>query len=410
MNIWKLAWRNLLRAKRRSAVTLAAMVLALTTMIAYSGLVEGHMNKMQRSVVDLELGELQIHADSYRKKPSIYKRVPSEPALLSALEDAGYRVAPRLLASGLVAAGDMSAGVRLRGVDPKRDPKVSHLAQHLHEGEWLDPQQSNGVVVGKRLARILGVSTGDEIVFLGQAADGSIANELYRVAGILSSIAADVDRGGIYMLESTFRDTFGLDAGYHQLILRKPQDRELEASKTQVTAIVAPFSEKSPLEVKSWRELMVTLATMIDSSRSSMMIMFGIVYLAIGLVILNAMLMTVFERVREFGVLKAIGVGPWQVVALVYAECALQILIATGLSLVVSMPLMLFLQRRGIDLSGFGDLSLAGVHFDPIWRAEISAQVFVIPWVTMLVIVMVAVLYPALKAAWINPIQAMRHR
>jgi ABC-type antimicrobial peptide transport system permease subunit len=122
------------------------------------------------------------------------------------------------------------------------------------------------------------------------------------------------------------------------------------------------------------------------------------------------MLMSVFERVREFGVLKALGAGPFDVLRLIYLESALQAGLAIAIGLALGVPLLLYLARVGIDLAGLAGVSVIGMAMSSTWRAEISTAVFAGPLGTLVVMTLAAVLYPALKAAWIQPVEAMRQR
>lgn len=404
MNPFTLAWRNVWRNRRRSLVTISAMSFALMIMILYSGLVAGYMGGMERKMLDLEIGDIQVHAEDYRRKPSLYTRIDDDQRILKELEAAGLPASGRLLGAGLAAVGDASAGVAFRGIDPEQDAKVSAVGRHVAQGEWLDAADPHGVVIGRRLAKILGVKLGGEMVVLSQAADGSMANDLYKVRGILKSIAANVDQGGVYMTAEAYRELFVLPKGVHQIIVRRPKTMALETAALTVGATAAGY------EVKTWRDLIPTMASMLDSMEGGMMAMFVIVNMAIGIVILNAMLMAVFERIREFGVLKAVGVGPRSVFVLILLESGVQTVIATLVGCAVSLPGIWFLTEHGIDLSSMGEISIAGLAWDPIWKGDFSPKAFVNPILTMAFIVGLAVLYPALRAAFIRPVEAMRHR
>jgi ABC-type lipoprotein release transport system permease subunit len=155
-----MAWRNVWRNQRRTAVTVAAMTLALLVLILYSGLVTGFVRSNERNLLDLELGEMQIHAEGYRKSPSIYKQIDDDRSLLAQLRAAGFRASARLLGAGLAAAGDASAGVSFIGVEVKQDAAVSRIYENVREGRWLDPADPKGVVIGRRLARNLGGARG----------------------------------------------------------------------------------------------------------------------------------------------------------------------------------------------------------------------------------------------------------
>jgi putative ABC transport system permease protein len=403
VSIFKLAWRNIWRNKRRTLTTVSAMSLALAVMILYSGLVDGYMAGMERNILDLEVGDVQVFAADYRENPSLYTRIENPDDILKVFDGAGFKSSARLIANGLAAAGDSSAGVELRGITPSRDAEVSRVNRQVMVGEWVDEADPDGVVLGRQLARNLGVNPGDEVVILTQGSDGSMANELYSVRGVLKSVSEATDRAAVFMPAKSFRELMVMPEGAHQIIVRKPEAIELSQAAARIKEL-APN-----LDVKTWRELMPTLSTMLESTGSVMFTMFFIVYIAIGILILNAMLMAVFERIREFGVLKAIGMGPGTVMRLILAESVLQTFLALVVGISLSIPGNWFLTTSGIDLSGLGDMSVAGMAWDTM-RSSVDAGTYVGPILALLIIVFFAVLYPAAKAAVIPPVAAIYHR
>ena len=272
MGILKIAWRNLGRHRRRTVVTVAAMTLALFVLILYTGLLEGYLRNMEGNILDLEVGDVQVHAGDYLNRPSIYTRIDEPDALVSSLAAQGYRASARLLAGGLVASGESSAGALLRGVDVERDADVSLIGEHVERGQWLDSNEPSGVVLGRRIAQTLDVEPGDELVLLSQAADGSTANDLFEVRGILLGVGDATDRSGVFMTAGAFRELFVLPDGAHQIILRRAGEQQLEEIESAARAAA------SELDVKTWRELMPTMASLIDSTRSLVQIVFYVVY------------------------------------------------------------------------------------------------------------------------------------
>ncbi len=404
MNLLRMVWRNVWRNRRRSLVTIAATTLAFTVMILYSSMVEGYLRTMERNLLDLELGDVQVHATDYRDDPSLYSSIRDSGELLHRFDEHGWAASARLLGFGLGAATAASAGVQIQGVDVARDATVSRIDERIREGAWLDPADPSGVVLGAQLARTLVVKPGDELILLGQASDGSMANDLYVVRGVLLGVSEAVDRAGVFMTEDAFRRFFVFPTGAHEIILRRPAGADLDAFATDVRTL-APKQR-----VETWRQLVPTLASLLDSARAVMIMVFMIVYVAIGILILNAMLMAVFERIREFGVLKAIGYAPAQVLAVIFGECAVQAALAVIAGLALALPGLWYLTRFGVDMGRLGGMAMMGVVMDPIWRGVMEPSVIVGPLVTLLVIITLAAVYPAAKAAWISPIRAIQHR
>ncbi len=406
MPILAMAWRNVWRNTRRSGVTIAAMTFSLLMMTCVTSFYEGMLVRMESKITDVEMGDIQIHDPDYRNSPSLYKHMQGSKSVAGSLERANYQTAERLLGSGLVASDETSAGAAIFGLDVDEDADVSLVFERISEGDWLRESDPRGVVIGRALARTLNISVGDELVVLSQAYDGSMANDLFRVRGILSSISEVTDRGGIFMLSATFRDFYVLQGGAHRLVVKRPDDVELDQALLDVKRVTL----NQELEVKSWRELSPILASLIDSALQLVQIGFLIIYVAVVILLLNAMLMAVFERVREFGILKAIGVGPASVLALILMEGVIQTLIAISLAVLLSAPALWFIVNVGFDIRGLSGVSMMGMSFDPIWTGVFSAKTIYMPLSTMLIVVLLGIFYPAIKAARITPLEAIHHQ
>lgn len=403
MNLLVMAWRNVWRNSRRSLITIAAMALALWTELIYSGLVAGMLVDMADDVTDLEMGDIQVYSEGWSKRPSLHETIDDD-AILARLDEAGFAATARLQAGGLAASGEFSAGVALVGLDPARDARVLGIHEAMAEGSWLDPADPKGVVVGRGLARTLSLGLGSEVVVLSQGADGSTANELFVVRGILMPVAASTDRGTILMNGSAFRELMSFPEGAHRILVRAPADLDL-ATATEAVAALAPEAT-----TKSWKELNPLMAQMLDAVEVQVAVVYFIVYVAVAILVLNAMLMALFERIREFGVLKAIGYGPGQVFFLMVAEGLLQAAIATGVGGALAAPVMAYLQVYGVDIGVLGGVSMAGLTMPTVWHGVYTVDVVRVPVIMLFTIVLAAVGYPAGRAAWIRPVDAMHHQ
>lgn len=404
MNLVKMAWRNVWRNTRRSVVTIGAMTIALAALLVFSGLMRGLVVGLERNIVELEIGDVQIFAPGYRDRPSIYERIALPEELLSRLEAAGFRASARLRASGLAAGGTDSSGAQFIGLDVARDRTVSRVAQKVEAGQWLDPASPDGVVIGRRLAKSLHLGVGGEILLLSTAADGGMANDIYTVRGVLGSVGEAVDRAGVYLNATAFRELMAVSEGAHQIIVRRPEGISLSAARDQIAGLA------QGLDVQSWSQQFPAMAQIIQTTGGSMVFLILIVYLAVGIVVLNAMMMAVYERIREFGVLKAVGMKPRTVLALIFLEGGVQTFLALILGHAVALPLLYYLVVHGVDFGSLSSVSVQGLSYPQLWTAKVDIGTFTSPIGALLVIVTLAMTVPALKAARLDPIRAIHHR
>ena len=405
MKILSIASRSVFRNWRRTLITTLAMGFSGFIMILFAALMAGMIQTSERNAVAMNLGDIQIHAKGYRDDPDLYNRIDNTADLVNKLQQAGFHATQRIYGFGLAAAGSTSAGVQMRGVNLKNEATVTQVHKHVMQGQWLSDSDPMGVVIGRKLARTLGVRPGDEVIIIGQATDGSMANDLYTVRGVLKSIGEEVDRAGFFMVERSFRELMVLPKGAHEIAVMRPdRSSDLESAAAQVAALAQGY------ETLSWRQLQPFIAKLLDLADAQTIIMILITYVAVAMVILNAMLMSVFERIREFGIMKAIGVTPWQLMTLIYAETMIQVVIASSISLASGWSAAHYFQKHGIDLSAIaGSTSFGGVAIDPIWNAHVTTETLALPVVFLFIIAAAAVIYPAIKAAVIRPVKAIHY-
>ena len=406
MMLVKLAAKNVLRRGHRSWVTILAMAFACTIMIFYASLLEGWLQAMETNAVAMEMGELQIHAPGYRSDPDIYTVIRQPGAVIRTAENKVFAAAARLLANGLAAAHEDSAGVAIRGIEPDKEDRVTLLHNHLQAGSWLAPTDRRRAVVGRQLAAILDIRPGSELVLVAQAADGSMANDLFTVKGVLQSVGEGIDRGGLFITAGDFREFFVLEEGVHEIVLRRTDPRIPLGSAARQLAALFPG-----LEVRSWRQLQPTLARLFDLSDVSLVIMLLITYAAVGMLTLNAMLMGVFERIPVFGVMKAVGFSGRGLFAMVLWETVFQVTTAVLLALAAGLPLAFYFEHQPLDFSFLLKESslIAGVAFEPLWYCRVTPTTVLLPIIFLYVTALLAIIYPACKAALISPVDAIHH-
>ncbi len=233
-----------------------------------------------------------------------------------------------------------------------------------------------------------------------------MANDLFVVRGILKATSEGIDRLGIFMEERAFRTLMALPEGTHEIaIMPKDNTIDLKQATAQV-ALLAPG-----LEVKNWRELQPAIARILDMNKVAFAIILLLAYLSVSLTALNSMLMAVFERIPEFGIMKAMGVAPRQIMMLVYMEAMIKTVGALLLAITIGFPIAFYTQKNGLDLSRLmKGATISGVAFDPIVYSKITLSGLVTPLWVLIAVVTLSVIYPSIKAAIIEPVEAIRHQ
>jgi ABC-type lipoprotein release transport system permease subunit len=405
MNTFRIGWRNIWRNGKRTWITVVAIALNTAILIASYGLMQGMMVDMINNATRMVVGDAQVHAPGYRLDQSMYKSIAEPKKIMDAAKQKGIDAAARSYGFGLVSSGSKSAGGIFWGVDPAAERQSFELAKHVFKGEYLPSGPQKQVVLGKKLAKSLHAEVGSEIVAVVQAADGSLGNDLFTVCGILKVAGEKVDRGAAIIHRADFEELFVSGGRIHEIALNawgKLPPEELAA------AVSAAAGDD---EVKTWRQLMPLLAEMVQMFDVAVFIFGLIFFLAAGLGVMNTMLMATYERIREFGILKALGSSPWRIVRDVSAEAFVMAAFSTLIGAAVGVAAGLYFQEYGINLEAMakGSMTFSGVAFNPLWRATLNAKIVMLPVFVMWIICVLAALYPAGKAARLNPVRAMTH-
>ncbi len=406
--LWRVAWRNLWRQGRRSMLTVSAMAVGVALCMAMFALIDGMYTRMFDVMVSQALGHVQVHHQAWPADQQLYDTVPEVDALLAAIDaDPGVKAATvRLSCFGLAAGDKTSAGARFMGVDPDREDQVTQLKRRVVRGSYLDAAKPNGVLIGAGLAEELEVEPGGEIVMISQGADGSIANALFDVVGVVETGSTMLDRAGVWTPLPALQSTLVLPNQVHELLILSDDLDTLPALKGRVEA-----AGGDQLMVRTWQEANPQAALLIGSQTTSKTLILFVVFSVSALGVLNTMMMNVFERTRELGVLKAIGLSPAKMMALVLLEAAQLGVLASAVGVGLGLLIDLYLVKVGVAMSKSGEpMSFGGVSFDPIMRGEVRVEGIVITVVFVFFVSIVAAVWPGLRAARLQPVDAMRQR
>jgi putative ABC transport system permease protein len=402
MPLLRIAWRNIWRNVRRSVITMTAMTLGVGAIVFIHSYNDSAFRQMVASVTAGLIGHLQIHGSGYQENPEIGNTVQDPVAVQARLSKAlpGAKAERRVLGYGLAGSGDNSSAALVLGIQPEQATGLLSV----EKGRSLSAGPAHEVVLGKELANQLDVHPGSELILVSQAADGSVANDRYQVVGIADAGNDDMNATAVFMHLQDAQDFFALGQGVHQILVRLPSYEE-DLSE-QLTAVKGALDLKS-LEALSWSQILPELKSTMQQKRQNLHMLDVVVFLIVVLGVLNTTMMSTFERTREFGVLASLGTRPNGILRLVLAESVLQgaLGLAAGVALALaglySWGTSNLAAVTGGDVLGLRMPSAVQMQVD--WNGVISAAV------TILVTAVFGALWPAVRAARLNPADAVRH-
>ena len=400
-----MSWRNLWRNSTRTNVTITAVALCIAILIIFQSLIIGLIGKAVYNTTNLVIGEVQIHAAGYLDDRSIYKSLKNVEEIRVVAQENNIGMVERSYGFGLISSGTKSAGTQFWGIDPESELKYFDFANHIDEGNFLTETSLKKVVLGNKLARSLAAELGTELVIFVQGADGSLGNELFYVTGILGNVADNIDRGAAIILRDDFDILFSTNNFIHEIALNSKGKLEAEEIQKLMSAKAAGVA------VETWKELMPTIAIMTEKMSVFMLTIFSLIFtIAASLGVMNTLVMSTYDRMKEFGIIRAIGATPWLIIRQVSLEAIMLTFLASIIGTVIGLSIAIYLQVYGIDISGKGNLAFGGIVFDPIWRANVSLKSVFLPVVLMMLTSIVASIYPASIAARIKPVEAIHYK
>lgn len=406
--LMRIAWRNIWRQKRRTWITIGAMALGVALSMACVAWMDGFFADGFDLMVRQTLGHAQVHHPEYPKQRALYDTIEGGETMvqkLSALPEV-KAASGRVFGYTLLAAKDEAAGAQLIGIVPEREAATSSIdTKVLKGGNWLSSDPKKEVVLGSGLAETLKITVGAEVVAVTQAADGSMGNELYTVVGIIKTGSVVRDRAGAYVHQADLQELLVLEDQLHEIALIATKDRLIPTMAANAEATL----KGSQVLVRTWDSINPLMKQLIGFQDVFLFVMLLIVYSVAALGILNTMLMSVFERTKELGVIRALGLKPGQMVLLVIFEsCALAV-ISSFFGVLLGLAFDAYLVYYGIDLSHLMDsFSFGGISFSPVMYGAVRVEAVVATVLGLFFITVLASLWPAVRAARLKPVEAMR--
>jgi ABC-type lipoprotein release transport system permease subunit len=411
----RIALRNLRRNLRRSLITGAAIAGGLSLLIWTDILQTGSYKNVIERGVSTMAGHVVVQAEGYQAEPDMHLLVEDAAAIEEAVEAAvpGARVSARMTVQGLLQSTHNTSGVALVGVDPTAELEISDWHEKIVEDEdgqtpWLAADDDQGIVLGAKLAETLEVEVGDKVVLAAQGEE-DVVNRLFRVRSIFRTGAAEVDGFIAITTLAATQAAIERDDAATMITVHIDDPDNVPAVQAAVTQAMGD----RPVEVLPWQEALKALYEYTVLDRNSGRAMFFVMGVIVAMGVLNTVLMSVMERIREFGVMLSLGTKPRQVFSIILLEAALlgffSAVVGLGLGLAFGAHTVTYGLDYGAFMGGVESMEVAGVPMDTFlygaWNWAASFTFAGAAWA----MTVLASIWPAWQAAKLEPVQAMRH-
>lgn len=398
----KIAWKNIWRNSTRSLVVIIAVALGLWAGVFASAFVKGMMKKKIENVIKLEMSDFQIHQPQFRDEflPKLF--ISNEDSIRKNinLENGVVASSGRIISNAMIATSKKSGAAKIVGINPENEALVTGLDEHLLEGNFFSKSKRNPILLSKDLAEDYKLKLRSKIILTLQDLEGEIISVSFRVVGIYETENSLFDKLNLFVKQEDLRRAMNIPENSVHEIAVALNDHDL----------AEPLAEKyqkeySNLEVKAWLDLATGMRFMVEAMDVYLFYIVGIILLALLFSILNTMLMAVLERVREIGMLMAVGMIKSQIFSMIMLETVMLALIGGPVGLLLSYAFVNYFGEQGINLSGAG-YDQAG--FAPMVHPYLDSISYLQVAIMVIVMAIVAAIYPARKALKLRPVEAIR--
>jgi len=402
MTMMRLAWRNLWRNHRRTLIMLLAIAIGVWAMIFMTALMRGMVDEMIRDGINSLPGYVQIHHTDFRDDPSIDNSIQAPgPELLSALENpavAGW--SSRVRVPAMISSERDSRGITLLGVDPAGEIALGFNLENMVEGRFLDSPEDKGLVVGRKLLERLETGLGKRVVVMSQDPENNVTDRGFRIVGVYKASLESQEEMFVYGGRSNIQSLLKMGSMVSEIAVAGHDYRAVDDLLTSIRDASPPDSEVLP-----WMELESYLSSMMNMMDGFVLVWIIVIFLALSFGLINTLMMAVFERIREIGLMQALGMRPSSILYLILMESllllALGLLTGNILALASILPL-----REGIDLSAVAkgmEMMGAGSMLYPALKFRDLATANVV----VIVLGLLTSLLPAWHASRYSPVEAI---
>lgn len=397
-----LAWRNLWRNHRRTIIMLAAISVGVWAMIFMTALTQGMVNEMIKDGIRNLPGHVQVHHPDYQDDPNINNLIPLPDSELSErLATTGFDMwATRINVPAVISSERESRGVTLLGINPEQERDLNFIDYADIDGRFLEDVDDNGIVIGRKLAEKLDTEVGKRIVVMSQNPENDIADRGFRVVGLFGAKTESLEETYIFAAKGTVQTLLQVGDHVTEAFVVGDDYRNVEPAYDAVVAIM-----DDDVVVNRWTNLNSYLGTMMKVMDSFVLIWVIVVFMALSFGLVNTLVMAVFERVREIGLMLALGMKPSSILGQIVIESMLLLIIGLAIGNVLAVASIERL-KSGIDISivakGMEMMGASSVLYP-----QLRTEDMILANTVVLILGFLASLSPAWRASRYQPVEAI---
>jgi len=402
--IFSISWRNIWRNKVRSLIIITAVALGICAGMFSTSFMKGMMDQRIRQAISTEISHIQIHRQNYRQESSLQLFMNGSPAMVGKIRKINHvkGVSQRIIIQSMVSSAETSSGVKIAGIYPDNEQDVTNLSTKIVEGKYFDGVPKNPVVVSRKLAEKLNVKLHSKIVFTLQDMDKNITAGAFRIAGLFETPNSVYDEMNVFVRHDDLSRLLDFPEGASHEIAILVDDNDMIASvQDEVKNMVADY------EVLNWKEISPEMSYMTEIMDMYMYIFIIIILLALLFGIINTMLMVILERVKEIGMLMAVGMNKLKIFTMIMVETVQLSLVGGVAGIVVGSLISKHFETHAINLSlwakGYSQLG-----YDTMAYCSLETEMVINITVLVIFTGIIAALYPAYKALKYDPAEALR--
>lgn len=402
--IFSMAWRNIWRNKMRSLIIMASVALGVFSGVAILGIYKGILKSRVRTVIDQEVGHLQIHHPEFKKDFGAAYIIPGSDSLIQQL--LGWTeiraLAARTVSTAMLSAATGTSGVQVTGNRPEEEEQVSHISRKIVEGSLFDPAKKNQILISRKLSDKLKLKPGNKIVLTLTNKDNDIQAGAFRICGLFQTINTPLDERTVYLRQDELNDLLAIPGQSHEITLILQSDDQLDTIHQRLK------SRFPALLTENWKEISPETNLMVVSLDEYMFIYIIIIMLALAFGIINTMLMAVLERTREVGMMTALGLTKARLFGLILSETILLTLAGVPVGMGLAWILIWYFARHGINIAAVAKEAMSSFGFESWIFPEFPYDQLVMVLSIVAITALLSSILPSLKAVNMRPSEALR--